>query len=376
MSQIYDSYVITRNSVIRFFYKHILKPLFFRMDPEKIHDRMVNVGKSLGKTILGRGLTRLFFYYKNDSLKQTINGKVFDNPIGLAAGFDKNAELYNILPDIGFGHAELGSVTGEYCPGNPKPRLWRLPKSESLVVYYGLKNDGAKAITQRLQNKKFRIPIGISVAKTNCKETVDEKEGILDYKKAYDLLEPLADYITINISCPNAYGGEPFQSPEKLDRLLKGMNIETRKLVFIKLHHNISENDIDKILILARKYKISGFVCTNLSKYLDDPQIKDDMKPTKGGLSGKLVKKDSDDIIRMVYKKTKGEFIIIGVGGVFSAKDAYKKIKAGANLIQLITGMIYVGPTIVSDINVGLSIMLKKEGYKNISEAVGKDTLR
>jgi dihydroorotate dehydrogenase len=373
MGVLYDSTIKLRNGVISFSYKHFLKPIYFRMDPESIHDRMIKAGKSLGKSSMGRGLTGLLFNYQNDILKQEIKGITFNNPVGLAAGFDKNAELYNILPSVGFGHAELGSVTGEYCPGNPKPRLWRLPKSESLVVYYGLKNDGAQAIHKRLEGKKFSIPIGISVAKTNCKETVDEKKGIEDYKKAYDIMEPLADYITINISCPNAFGGEPFQDPIKLERLLKGMNIKNNKLIFIKLPYDVPDKDIDEIIAIARKYNISGFVCTNLSKYLNNPKIKDNIKPSKGGLSGRLVQEDSDELIRKIYSRTRGEVIIIGVGGIFNAKDAYRKIKAGANLVQMITGMVYVGPTVVSDINLKLSHMLKNEGYGNIIEAIGAD---
>ncbi|OGI96912.1 hypothetical protein A3I25_01105 [Candidatus Nomurabacteria bacterium RIFCSPLOWO2_02_FULL_42_17] len=149
---------------------------------------MTSVGIFLGKYVITRKLTGFLFRYSNPILEQKILGINFKNPIGLSAGFDKNANLTNILPEVGFGFAELGSITGEYCDGNPKPRLWRLKKSKSLVVYYGLKNDGCKIISKRLQNKKFKIPIGISVAKTNCKETVETEKAIVDYFKAYPFL--------------------------------------------------------------------------------------------------------------------------------------------------------------------------------------------
>ncbi|OGI82047.1 hypothetical protein A3B93_02405 [Candidatus Nomurabacteria bacterium RIFCSPHIGHO2_02_FULL_42_24] len=183
-----DTLISARNYLLGGFYKLILKPIFFKSDPEVVHNHMTSVGIFLGKYVITRKLTGFLFRYSNPILEQKILGINFKNPIGLSAGFDKNANLTNILPEVGFGFAELGSITGEYCDGNPKPRLWRLKKSKSLVVYYGLKNDGCKIISKRLQNKKFKIPIGISVAKTNCKETVETEKAIVDYFKAYPFL--------------------------------------------------------------------------------------------------------------------------------------------------------------------------------------------
>lgn len=373
-----------RDALNTVFYKHVLKPIFFTMDPEVVHDRMTAVGKTLGKFALGRWLTRWSFFSNSASLHQNLGGMRFYSPIGLAAGFDKNAELVGVLPQLGFGFAELGSVTGEKCSGNPKPRLWRLKKSEALVVYYGLKNDGAEVIAERLKKSLAKVRktklgrrfiFGLSVAKTNCQATVDRQAGISDYAKAYRLLRDQADYITVNISCPNAFGGQPFTDAESLEALLKELDklYIDGKPVLIKLSPDLTVDQIDQILEVAECHRVDGFICTNLTKNRDNAKIIDEVVPEKGGISGKVVAGMSDDLIAYVYRKTGGKKIIVGVGGIFSAQDAYNKIRLGANLVQLITGMIFEGPALISRINLGLADLLKKDGFKHISEAVGVD---
>lgn len=341
------------------------------LDPEMVHDSITLVGRFLGSNPLTRGTTRALLSYSHPALEQKILGIRFKNPVGLSAGFDKDALLTDILPSVGFGFAEVGSITGEPCEGNPKPRLFRLKNHKSLVVYYGLKNEGCEKISERLKNKSFAIPIGTSIAKTNCKATVDTDKGIADYVKAFKKFTGIGDYFTLNISCPNAYGGLPFTDSKRLDLLLSEIDkIGTKKPVFLKMPPDISEREVDKILAVAKKHKVHGFICTNLAKNANIAK--------RGGLSGKLVEELSNRQIKMIYQKTKPrlnrsarKYVIIGVGGVFSAEDAYKKIKLGASLIQLITGMIFEGPQLIGDINRGLVRLLKKDGYKNISEAVG-----
>jgi dihydroorotate dehydrogenase len=363
-----------RNAFIRFGYRYILKPVFFRMDPEDIHNRMTVTGKFLGRHWLTKKLSGIMFRYSNKTLEQDILGIHFPNPIGLSAGFDKNAELTDILPEVGFGFVEVGSITGEPSSGNPRPRLWRLKKSEALVVNYGLKNDGCEKISRRLKGKHFKIPTGISVAKTNSKDTVETEKGIHDYAKAFRHFIDIGDYFTINISCPNAYGGQPFTDPNKLEKLLEVIDrIHTDKPVFLKFSPDLTRMELDDIIHVAEKHRVHGFIGTNLTKNRQNPKIVDKDLPGTGGISGKVLEDLSNDMIRYIYRKTKGKFIIIGSGGVFSAQDAYKKIKAGASLIQLITGMIFDGPQIVSSINMGLVELLKRDGYSNISEAVGKE---
>ena len=368
-----DILVSARNKIMRKGYEWILKPVFFRIDPETIHDAMSFFLKALGTNAFTRKLAYLAWGYRHKILEQNVCGIRFENPVGLSAGFDKNGELIKIIPSLGFGFLEIGSITGMPCSGNPKPRLWRLKKSKSLVVYYGLKNDGCEVIAKRLRGKKFQTRIGISIAKTNCKETVDTEKGIEDYFKAYTAFEGIGDYATINISCPNAFGGQPFTDAYKLDLLLKKiMSAPKTKPVFLKLSPDLTTKEVDDIITVTEKYSIDGFVCTNLTKNRNSENIADDSIPEKGGLSGKIVGELSDRMIRYIYKKTGGKYVIIGVGGIFTAEDAYRKIKAGASLLELITGMIYQGPQTLSDINMGLVDLLKKDGYKSIREAVGK----
>ncbi len=369
-----ESYTLYRNIIIHGLYTRLLKPIFFQSDPEMVHDRMAYLGSKLGSNKLTRMITSGLFNFKNESLSQEILGITFKNPIGLSAGFDKNAELTDILPSVGFGFAEVGSITGEKCEGNPKPRLWRLPKSKSLLVYYGLKNDGCVSIAKKLENKKFSIPVGISVAMTNCKETSVIENGINDFAKAFKVMEPLASYITVNISCPNTLGGQPFIEPNNLDNLFNTLDtIQTVKPVFIKLSPDLSNEETDQILNVAHKHRIQGIICTNLSKKRDNPEIVDSHVPAVGGMSGKVVQEMSDDLIAYIYKKEGKRFVIVGSGGVFTAEDAYKKIRLGASLIQLITGMIFEGPQVISEINRGLVELLKKDGFTHISQAIGVD---
>lgn len=369
-------YFQTKTKTLRFLYKNILKKIFFLRDPEFVHDRMTQMGILLGSYRFTRFLTRKLFFFGDEILRHTVHGIEFKNPVGLSAGFDKDALLTDILPEVGFGFEEIGSITGEPCTGNPKPRLWRLPLSQSLIVYYGLKNEGCEKIKQRLTRKKFRFPLGISIAKTNCADTADTTKGIADYVKAYKVMSFIGDYDTINISCPNAFGGQPFTDKERLDLLLTELNkYRNTKPMFIKISPDLSSSEVDDILELIEKHKINGVVCSNLTKRRDNAKIRETEIPENGGLSGKVVEDLANQQIAYIYKKTHGKLTIIGVGGIFSAEDAYKKIRLGASLVQLITGMIFEGPQLIGDINFQLTQLLKNDGFKNISEAVGKDNL-
>ncbi len=291
----------------------------------------------------------------------------------MAAGFDKNAHLTSLTPLLGFGFEEIGSVTGEQCLGNDKPRLWRLPKSKSLVVNYGLMNDGAEKLADRLKSKKFDLPIGVSIAKTNSPDTCEMNAGVKDYVKAYDTMRNIGDYVTINISCPNAFGGQPFTDRKSLGILLSALDkIRVDKPHYIKLSPDLSEEQLNDILNLAANYKINGFITSNLTKNRKNKRIIDENPPENGGFSGKIVQELADKQLAYIRKHTGNKFTLIGCGGIFTAEDAYRKILHGASLLQMITGMIYQGPQTISEVNRGLTELLKRDGYKNISEAVGK----
>ena len=266
-------------------------------------------------------------------------------------------------------HSLYRSITAKLYGGNSKPRLYRLPKEKSLRVNYGLKNLGAKVLHQQLKNNSWPLPVGINIAKTNAPETSEINVGIEDYFFTYKTFQDMGAYFTINISCPNTCEEKPiFAEPENLDLLLsKLFSIPKTKPVFVKISPDLGEEKLDKILDVCIKHKVDGFVCTNLTK------VNVLNHQGKGGFSGKLLEELSNETIRHVYKKTGGKSVIIGVGGIFNANDAYKKIKAGATLLELITGMIFEGPQVISDINLGLVKLLQKDGYKNISEAIGKE---
>ena len=361
--------IAARNYIVRKKYKWILKPIFFKFDPEVIHDQMTVFLHFLGKYSLTRKMVYFCFGYSNSMLEQNILGINFKNPVGLSAGFDKNATLINIISSLGFGFTEVGSITAKPYDGNQKPRLYRLPKYKTLRINYGLKNLGAEVLHQQMQNGTWILPVGISIAKTNAPETSEINKGIEDYFFTYKTFQNTSTYFTINISCPNTCEEKPiFAKPENFDLLLKRIfSILKTKPVFIKLSPDLPETQLNEILKICQKYPVDGFICTNLTK------VNLFNHAGRGGFSGKAVYELSTQMIKKVYKFYNGKKIIIGVGGIFSAEDAYKKIKAGASLVQLITGMIFEGPQLISDINLGLVKLLKADGYKNISEAIGKE---
>lgn len=360
-------------------YRCSFKPIAFRCDPEFVHDAITVFGIALGRNAIIRRALSICFSYSHPSLQQTHFGITFPNPIGLSAGFDKNAQLIPILESVGFGFVEVGSITGEPCAGNPKPRLWRLPKSKALMVWYGLKNDGCEAIVARLIGKRWSIPVGVSVARTNDATTVAMSAGIADYMKAFRVMEPCAGYLTINVSCPNTCGGEPFTTPDRLEHLLHAIGrIPTTKPIFIKLPADLSLADLEALLNVCVRYRVHGVILSNLTKQHDAPRVSPgELHPTmKGGISGMPTAEKSLALIRHAYAQFGTRLLLIASGGIFTAEDAYVRIRAGASLVQLITGMIYEGPQRIGEINRGLVELLKKDGFCSISEAIGADHRR
>mgnify|MGYP001585663893 FL=1 len=351
-------------------YQKLIKPVFFKMDPETVHNRVTKLGRALGSTALTRATLRASFYFEHPSLKSTIAGIEFKNPVGLAAGFDKNARLYDVLPEIGFGFAELGSITGEPCAGNPKPRLFRVPEEKSIIVNYGLMNDGCEAIAKRLHNVKFRIPIGLSVAKTNDPK-LDTVAGVKDYIKAYQHLHHLGSYTTINVSCPNTVDGMTFAHPQNLRLLLAALNKEKHeKPIFVKIKPDFTQTQLQEIVDIINSYDwITGIIIGNLTTHRDNLKTSKealDKLSLKGGLSGLPTQKRSLEAIRFVHERSPK--VIIGCGGIFTGQDAYEKLKAGASLLQLVTALIYEGPGVISKINREIVEILHKENLGNVDE--------
>ena len=371
-----NSIVKIRNLILRGLYKSI-KPLIFLMKPEKAHDVFKAVGITLGSNPLTLFLTSLLFGYRNPALKTTVDGVTYLSPVGLSAGFDKDGELTKIYPRMGFGLAELGSFTGEVCPGNPGAgnRLFRLKKSKSILVWYGLNNQGAEKISKRLRGVDFgNLRVGISAAKSNLTPCFVLEQSVADYVKTMQAFKDIGDYYTLNISCPNTQDGEPFVIKENLDALLNAAN-ENRvegKPIYVKLAADLTIDEINIIVDGCVEHGIDGVVLTNLAKpEYNKEYIKEELTFHKGGLSGMPLQRIATDVVRHVYRRTRGKLTIIGVGGIFTAQDAYEKITSGASLVQMITTMVFDGPQNISEINRGLVKLLKKDGFNNISEAVG-----
>ena len=362
-----------------FLYKTIARPIFFLFNPEKVHNFVTSIGEILGNE---QSLNRLFskkFGAKSNFLKQKIAGIEFTSPIGLAAGFDYEAKVIKILPSLGFGFNSIGTITNYSYGGNPNGMLGRLPKSKSLMINKGFKNKGALWTAEKISNVKPLIPLGVSIGKSNTRQVNTQEDAILDIIQAFKIFENSNvenSYYELNISCPNLFGNVSFYPPKKLNELLSETDkLNLKKPIFIKMPIELSNAQTLKILDVIVRHKITGVIIGNLQKNRNDKAfVKDELKHWKvGNFSGLPTQKRSNELISLAYKKFGNKLVIIGCGGVFSAEDAYKKIKLGASLVQLITGLIYEGPTLVAQINSELPKLLKRDGFKNITEAVGSE---
>lgn len=358
-------------------YKHLAKPVFFLFDPEDVHNFTTTIGDVIGKSDPLNSLVSRLFSKKPTTLKQNIAGIEFKGPMGLAAGFDYEAKTAFVLPSLGFGFNTVGTITNYEYEGNPKPRLGRLPKSKSLMVNKGLKNEGALAMAKKLSNKKFKAPLGISIGKSNIAQIDTQEDAIRDIISAFKIFEntnvDLA-YYELNISCPNLYGKVTFYKPEYLNDLL--IELETLKVtkpIFVKMPISLTNDQTLKLLDIISKHKIAGVIFGNTQNNKKDEAFdKNEVRKWNvGHFTGIPTQKRSNELIKLSYKNYGKKLIIIGCGGVFSTKDAYEKIKLGASLVQLITGLIYEGPLLVARINQELPSLLKKDGFKNITEAIG-----
>lgn len=364
-----------------FIYEKLIKPILFKADPERVHNAFVIYGKIAGAVPPIRWILSALYNYHNPALIQRVANIRFENPVGLAAGFDKECQLMKVLPSIGFGYEEVGSITARPYDGNPRPRLARLPKDKSIIVNYGLKNKGAKRLKKRIYGKRFKMVVGVSVAKTNMKFK-DDKEKLDDWVKGIRTLKDCGDYLTLNVSCPNTYDTTNYCEPRLLEKLLFRIDnekLQFKKPVFLKLTADLTDAQADAIIKACTPRKwVTGFILTNLVKdktKLSLKSPKESYEKYKGGLSGKVVQPRALKLVRTFRKLGGGRFILIGCGGIFSAEDAYEYIKAGASLVQLITGMIYRGPATIKDINKGLVRLLEQDGYTKISEAIGRSKL-
>jgi len=343
----------------------ILKTFLFNLDPETAHDLAI-------KTLKFNYLPGKLFEVENEEiLNIKLFGKNFPNPIGLAAGFDKSAEVYNSLLKLGFGFVEVGTVTPLKQFGNPKPRIFRLENDKALINRLGFNNDGIEEIKNRIKSEKKKGILGINIGPN--KDTKDQKNDFcLGLKNFFDI----SDYITINISSPNTEGLRDFHEQDKLNDLLSTLNKikkenKTDVPLLLKVSPDIRDNHITEIADVAIKNNISAIILTNTTNSNRNNLLSKIGKEEEGGLSGEPLQQISTNMIKKFYKQLNGKIPIIGVGGVNSGKSAYEKIIAGASLLQLYTGLVYKGPSIAKAIKKELVKILKFEKIKNIKDAVG-----
>ncbi|MES2567989.1 MAG: quinone-dependent dihydroorotate dehydrogenase [Bacteroidota bacterium] len=336
-------------------YKEIFKPILFKINPEKAHYLTFDLLKiGLGNS-LGRLITSAMFGFKHPKLKKQLFGLTFENPVGLAAGLDKDAKAFNELASLGFGFIEIGTLTPKPQQGNEKPRLFRLPKSEALINRMGFNNEGVDAAARRLQNRNPKIIIGGNIGKN--KITANE-DAIKDYEYCFNALFDVVDYFVVNVSSPNTPNLRELQDKEPLTLLLNHLqNINNskpqRKPLLLKIAPDLTNSQLDDIIEIVATTKIDGIVATNTTIAREPLNYtKEEIdKIGMGGLSGKPLAKRSTEVIAYLKNKSNNAFPVIGVGGIHSVEDAIEKLKAGADLIQLYTGFVYEGPGLIKRIN-------------------------
>ena len=328
----------------------LIRRILFLFDAELIHEFSVKSIKLLSLLPFSKQILRYFFHVNTKALERNLFGLKFKNPVGLAAGFDKNAECYNEISNFGFGFIEIGTVTPLPQPGNPKKRIFRLVEDKSLINRLGFNNKGLDEITKNLR-KKRDIIIGANIGKNFFTEN---KDGHMDYLKCLQGLHDLVDYFAINISSPNTKNLRQFHDKDLLKPLLESLinynnNQSSRKPMLLKISPDLDTKELDDVISLVSELKIDGIIATNTTISRDN--LKSKYQNEIGGLSGELLKEKSNYIIKYLRKKLDNNFPIIGVGGIMTKDDAIEKLNSGADLIQLYTGFIYKGPGLIRDIN-------------------------
>lgn len=336
------------------FYRSLAKPYLFSKDAEQAHECTIAAAEKVHNSAVLRALTSALYRYRHPSLKRSFFGLDFPNPVGIAAGFDKNGVTVGALEALGLGFVEVGSITARPSGGNPRPRAFRLPDDHSLINRMGLNNQGASVITERLRTIRSGIPVGINIAKTND-PSIHGDDAIRDYIESYTLARPVADYITVNISCPNTGEGKTFEDPDALEALLKGLKPEMKTGVptLIKFSVDTSRSSLELLLEICERYGIDGYIATNTSSVRSG--LKTDIELLEqignGGLSGRAIREASTRMVGWLSGWLKGSKPVIGVGGIDSPEAALEKLDAGADLIQIYTGLVYEGPSLIPSIN-------------------------
>jgi dihydroorotate dehydrogenase len=360
-------------------YKSLVRPLLFRKDPETSHEMILSM---LARLEFLYGALKDIYKVEDERLAVRIGPLNFPNPVGLAGGFDKNVTAAKMISAFGFGFMEVGAITAQAQPGNPKPRLYRLPEDMALINRLGFNNEGAEAVALKLDRLRARgglpkIPLGMNIGRTKIVET---KDAVTDFLACFEKLFPHGDFFTVNVSSPNTPNLRDLQEKNLLLDLAAAVQEKNRQLaerakmdpkpVFVKIAPDMEFGQVDEIIDVVESTHLAGIVATNATAFMRE-NLKSPNGSEPGGLSGRPITKMVTSFVAHIYKVTAGKLPIIGVGGIFDAQDAYDKIRAGAGAVQIYTGWIYEGPGAVRRINKGLLRLLERDGLKHISEAVG-----
>lgn len=358
-------------------YRSLLRPILFRLPAETAHElalTSLSFGSTLAKQIAAR-------YQRSPFGKLRRFGLTFDNPVGLAAGFDKDGVALSSLAALGFGFIEAGTVTYHPQPGNKRPRLFRLPLDQALINRAGFNNKGAADFVKRVAGNKPDCVLGVSIGKS---KVVELKDAVDDYLKSFELVYPIADYVAVNVSSPNTARLRELQQADQLEALLTALQMRNDKLamktgrsgllpLLVKLSPDLEKDELEQVVEVAQRHQIAGLIATNTTTKRDELRTNANTVKAfgEGGLSGAPLRPRAAKAIARLYNLTGGALPIIGVGGIFNANDAWELIAAGACLVQVYTGFIYEGPSIAKDINEGLRRIISSAGFVSFDEAVG-----
>lgn len=350
----------------------LIKPLLFKFDPEKAHGMTIDALKLAQKRPFLLPMMHKIFNYEDPSLTQTIKGITFNNPVGLAAGFDKSCEVPKALENVGFGALELGGITPKPQDGNPKPRMYRLVEDNALINRMGFNNIGMNRALWNLRRHSYNIPVGLNVG---VNKTTPYNERYQDYIKVIDTFKADVSFFTVNISSPNTENLQSFHDKDEFSMLCKALkdfkaNTEVNVPIFLKLTSDL-ELDGFKNILPAITETFDGMILANTTRKRDG--LTSSNKVEDGGLSGQPLFKRNLELVKWAYQQTNGEFLIIGTGGIFSAKDAIQMMRNGASLVQIYSSLVIEGPGLTKKINKDIAAYLKQYNYNNVSDIIGLD---
>jgi dihydroorotate dehydrogenase len=346
----------------------LVKPLLFGLPAETAHDA-VHAGMRFAQGTPVADALRERYVVSDDRLRVEAFDQQFPNPVGVAAGFDKNAQLPAMLSSLGFGYAEVGGVTADPQSGNSRPRMFRLREDGAIVNRMGLNNHGADVVGQRLADAAtdVDVPVGVNLAKTEHVAIDDAPE---DYRYTYERVAEGGDFFVVNVSCPNSEGFRDLQNRDSMEAILTTLQDAGASPLLVKLSPDLPDPAIEDALDLVNELELDGVIATNTTTDRPDT-LRSHNRAEEGGLSGKPIESRATEIVRFVAERV--DVPVVGVGGVFTAEGAYQKLRAGAHVIQLYTGLVYRGPSIARDINEGLLDLLERDGFDSVADAIGAD---